>query len=385
MHYIIIRNVNNFTFKVMGKYLNKKYSSSTDRSDMFYWQGDRPFTFEETNEIFLNRFETFDEKLFIEMFNSAIQRSESIPNNLKVVELFEPIRTGSVNINVKAKLSDGTIIHGRFHPKGIPNGYFYAEKCAIDLARKNNIPTCKVQYIDDSLEEYPFAYMVSTNVNGTIMKSIDFEKNKKLEKKLVIETGFYAGKINSIKVEKFGFFNNDIAKEENKLVGIHESFKKHFYASLENSMKYLLDAETISKETLGIIEEKIKSREDLLDIKQGYLIHNDIADWNEIVDEENEKISGIMDWDECFSGDPVMELAAWNLFFGGERYNWYIDGYKAANGSLPEGYEEKISLYKLRYVIAKASMRRKKIMQNGMKEKLDFALKSLEELLLILK
>ena len=57
---------------------------------------------------------------------------------------------------------------------------------------------------------------------------------------------------------------------------------------------------------------------------------------------------------------------------------------KEFNGNLPEGYEDKFNLYKLRYVIAKAALRRKKLSQPGIKEKLKFALKTLSGIIKLL-
>ena len=96
----------------------------------------------------------------------------------------------------------------------------------------------------------------------------------------------------------------------------------------------------------------------MLELKQGVLIQNDLADWNMLVDKS--KISGIIDWDESISGDPVMDFACFSLFFPDQRLKFLVDGYKKVT-DLPRDFDVKMHLYKLRYVIAKLVIRKKKL------------------------
>ena len=90
--------------------------------------------------------------------------------------------------------------------------------------------------------------------------------------------------------------------------------------------------------------------------KQGSLIHNDIADWNELSD--GKSVTGIMDWDECFCGDRLMEVAAYSLFYGEPRLTWFKEGYSKVNKL--EKNEDKFQLFKLRYLISKMHLRKKR-------------------------
>ena len=89
------------------------------------------------------------------------------------------------------------------------------------------------------------------------------------------------------------------------------------------------------------------------------LVHNDIADWNQLI--ENEKLTGIVDWDECYSGDPITDFSAWSVFFPFERMKHLKSGYKKIS-SLPDDFEEKLHLYRLRYIVSKMTLRTKKLM-----------------------
>ena len=87
------------------------------------------------------------------------------------------------------------------------------------------------------------------------------------------------------------------------------------------------------------------------------LVHNDFADWNVVTD--GVKITGVLDWDECIGGDPIMDLACFSLFFKPERFEPFLSGYKS-NVTLPKNYNEKIHYFRLRYAISKMALRAKR-------------------------
>lgn len=128
-------------------------------------------------------------------------------------------------------------------------------------------------------------------------------------------------------------------------------------AGLDRNLEYLLKTEVITAVQAGGIRKIFDKNQ--FELKQGVLVQNDLADWNLLV--EKNKISGIIDWDEAHSGDPVMDFACFSLFFPDERLKLLIDGYNKVS-PLPENFAGKMHLYKLRYVVAKLVIRKKKLM-----------------------
>jgi fructosamine-3-kinase len=69
----------------------------------------------------------------------------------------------------------------------------------------------------------------------------------------------------------------------------------------------------------------------------------------------------MVDWDECFAGDPVMDFSAYSLFYGEPRMTWFKKGYQEIS-ELPEQFDEKFQLYKLRYLVSKLHLRKKRLL-----------------------
>jgi len=332
----------------------KKILDLSDRNDMFYWQTDRKITPSQIKSIFLNRRTQFDPGITKKAISFAMKK--------EVTELNNPIPFGSINNVVRATLSDETKVIIRMHPPGVKNGYFWSENVASQKAKDLGVPTYETYFIYDQQKEFNFDFMVMEQLKGKTMQEL-WPIDKKLDNKLIEETGKYTALIHKVKTTGFGFFKNDIAKKEGRLVGQYKSFKDHIFAALEDNLKFLTDFKAFDKETAKKVKKIFNSNLDLISCSNPSLVHNDIADWNELSDGEH--ITGIIDWDECFGGDPIMDFAQWSLFFEDARLKHFINGYKQIN-RLPDNFKAKIHLFRLRYLISKLALRQKrKIIDNS--------------------
>ncbi len=341
---------------------------TTDRHNMFYWQTDRPFSEEETKKIFLDRHQNFDTKKAIEAIEYGMKK--------KVAKLHNIIAFGSVNVVLKATLENKIDVVFRIHPPGVKNGYFWAESVAAEQAKKAGVPSYKTYVIDDSQRRFNFDYMIIESLPGdNLHKEWPLEKER--EQKLMEETGYYLAKIHGVKTENFGFFDNAIAKEQKRLDGIHKQWKDHIFAALNPNLDYLTKNSVIASADRKKIETILLKNEKLLHFDDPRLIQNDLADWNELVKDDH--ITGIIDWDEAYSGDPIADFSAWTVFFPYERMEALKKGYLKFS-PLPDGFEEKLHLYRIRYIVSKATLRAKKTLHYKVEryqKMLDFALKIL--------
>ena len=320
----------------------------SSRAHSFYWQTDRKISEFQIKRIFLDRHSFFDR----DNATRAIERSMQ----KKVVDLIPPIKSGSINSVVKATLADGTEVIMRMHPNGLKNGYFWAEKAVADAAHAAGVPTYKTYYIDDSFSRFPFAFMIISCEPGKNMKNSG-PYDAATDKKLIEDTGRLLALTHSVKTEKYGFFDNTIAKKVNKLVGIHNQWKEHVYASLQDNLDYLSDKKTVTVNERKQIENVFQQNEGLITCSSPRLVHNDLADWNQLTD--GTKITAFIDWDEAFSGDPICDFSTYSVFFDDNRIANLKRGYETIT-KLPDDFEEKFRLYRLRYIISKLTLRSKK-------------------------
>ncbi len=339
------------------------------RQNMFYWQSDRPFTAEQINQIFLERKKNFSRE--------EVAAAASYAMGEKVITVQDPINQGSVNIVCPFTSTSGREGVIRVHPPQVKNEYFFAEAAAMQAAGKVNVPVPEVILVDDSRQHAPFDYMVMTRVPGDVMRPV-VEKNPSIHPKYLKQIGRYLGYLHTIRPTNYGFFDNSQARD-GKLVGIDNTNEEHFLAALDLDEKYHaenageLDEKLVSK-SLNIL----RSNSALAHCKTPTLVHNDIADWNTVV--QGDAVTGILDWDECFSGDPVFEFATLSLFYTDEQMESIKQGYQEIS-TLPVDYEEKFDFYVMRYIINKSKIAITKIKyaeKTSMREWLDRAKQKLE-------
>jgi aminoglycoside phosphotransferase (APT) family kinase protein len=357
-------------------------NSPTDQSSrlgMFYWQVDRPFNARETKEVFLDRYAAISESEAIQAVEYGLSRAGFSQADSKVNNIRLPEKSfSSVNLIFFATLPGNREVIIRIHPRNIKNGYFWAERLAAKMARKQDVPVYETYYVNDSREIFPFDFMIIERLPGNNIKSL-WPLDPNLEKNLLEQTGEYLAGIHQVKTVNYGFFNNGYAKTNEVLQGIYPKWTDHFLAAYEKNLKYLLDNQVITKDDWQKIVNIIGSHTDLVKCDSPRLIHNDLADWNELTDGIN--VTGILDWDECFSGDPVMDFAQWSVFFPYERMEHLIRGYQKV-ADLPEAYQEKLHLYRLRYIVSKSVSRHMKQVfapNETYKSMLEYALKILKD------
>ena len=335
--------------------MTKKYSYShdfTDRSNSFYWQTNRDITINELEKIFVER----DSNVSKEEIISALEyTSKKIGYNQKIKSISEPKSNGNINTVVVGTFEDDSKMVIRIHPKLVKNGYFWAESQIVEFAKQHNVKTFDVLYIYDKLEEFQFDFMVMSAAPGRAVIEMH-PLTPELDERLMIQTGEQCALIHNCVTKGFGFFDNKLAKS-GELKGQFSSFQEHFYAGLDQDLELLIKTKTITQDDSDNFKKIFEDNSDMLAIEQGVLIHNDIADWNEM--SNGQDITAMIDWDESFSGDPVMDFAQWSLFFDDARLEHFKKGYSNIK-PLPDNFEHKLHLFRLRYTISKMHLRVKR-------------------------
>lgn len=329
----------------------------SDRKGMFYWQVDRKLSASLMKKIFLDRRRDFDIDLAKRAVSYGMVRAGKSATSAEVVDIGKPIAFGSINNAVPATLKDGTEVIIRIHPHAVKNGYFWAEKKAAESARAVGAPSFETYYIHDNRKDFDFDFMIMQRLPGKTMQSL-WPIDGGLDATLIKETGKYMALIHKVKPEGFGFFLNYTVKNKKRLVGQYDKLSGHILSSLDRNLLSLVGFKAIQSDQSEKIKRLFEKYADYMENVEGTLIHNDIADWNTLV--HNGHISGFIDWDECVSGDPIMDFAQWSLFFDEKRLAHMIDGYVEVS-TLPENFKEKLHFYKLRYLVSKMVLRLKRL------------------------
>ncbi|MEA2097267.1 MAG: phosphotransferase, partial [Candidatus Cloacimonadota bacterium] len=161
-------------------------------------------------------------------------------------------------------------------------------------------------------------------------------------------------KLHSIKLDGFGFFNTEVLRKKNKIIGLDKTNKQYFDKKLQDHLKYLQDTTFLTGKEVKEIEGLIDKFKKHLDIKQGYMVHKDVAYWNMVGTPK--KVNAIVDWDDVISGDPIDDLAVERCFYGEDVFNPMLEGYKEIT-SLPDDFYPRLWLYLIRNMLWKAVFR----------------------------
>lgn len=331
---------------------NSNMFDLSDRKNCFYWQTDRNLRADDYLRIFLKRQEISD-SILIDILRHGIT-SFSVRGEIVLDSPDENVLKGNVNIVRKATINGDRYLV-RMHPRGVKNGYFFVEECAWNAAKDMGIPVPIGIEVHEASSELDMDFMICSILNGMTMDNY-LLKNPHAERQLVKRCGEWMAKIHNIKVEGYGSFNNEIAKNEGRLIGLHKSYHDFIHTGLEENLDRLVRFEVVEQLQASAMAEIFEQLN--FEPTQGpRLIHNDFADWNVLTNGED--LTAILDWDECHAGDPIADLACWSTFFPIERYSTFLDGYTSIS-SLPTDYEDRFHFYRLRYTISKMALRIKR-------------------------
>lgn len=261
---------------------------------------------------------------------------------------------GNVNSIRIGVLESGKKVIIRCHPKGIRNGYFYAESLASSIALQNGIPAYKTYCIHELENDDDISYQVIEKLDGDTIQFCLKEKPQN-EDALVYEMGKTMANLHKIKVNGFGPFNNDEVKNGN-LVGMHKTLKDSVTAGLDENLERLVKYDILTQAVADKMK-KLFENNDLLNSNISVLVHNDFADWNLLTD--GKVITGVIDWDECVGGHPIQEIACWSTFFDPERIHSFLKGYFSET-EMYDNFEDMFQLMRLRYTISKMALRIKR-------------------------
>lgn len=338
----------------MGEQMNldmdKINAGIADRSDVFYWQTDRAVDPAEAGHIWADRHRYFTDAEVVERVNTAL--GDDKLTGIEPLDLDAQTNLGNVNSVRVGTLASSKEVIIRCHPKGVRNGYFHAEAAASHLAKEAGLPSYDTLAIHDYEDGEDFAFHVLEKLSGTAIKKW-LEAHPDDETALLPQVGRKMAKLHQIKVDGFGPFDNDRAKT-GELVGLHKTFGEAVRAGLPFNLDVLQKEGVLTDEQVSAVTKLFGDDNPLLAVEQGVLVHNDFADWNLLTDGKD--VTGILDWDECVSGDAVSDIACWSTFFDPERLEGFLEGYWQI-ADKPADFQDKFELLRLRYVLSKMTLR----------------------------
>lgn len=238
-----------------------------------------------------------NDELIIRLFKGVVNAEDIVH-----IDLFdEGCRTTNYMISTK---SENKYVLKIFYE----NDKSYKKDISLFNIIKNNIPVQDISKMDFDKCINNKQYMIYRYIDGNSISQY-LNQGKKLTKELVKAVASVLGKVHNIKFEKRGYLDENL-----NVIGEIESIENLFNKYINDNVKSRLGNENINKikSIIYKYEEELSYIE-----KDSRLIHGDFQGTNIIIN--NEMVSGIIDWEFCMSGSPLMDIGQ---FF---RYEEYFD------------------------------------------------------------
>lgn len=314
--------------------------TSHPRSHIHYWKCDRPAAFHGTGEK--------KEPTPLEPHLLEVLRPHAVGKELTLTPV------GSQGNHLTWLLQTGKrtfFVRVENGPDG--DDYLEVESRVLGEVRSLGIPAPQVHLVDASREEVPFAWQVMDHIPCPDLNH--WQKQGLLDlPQAAASIGAAVGKWQAIQPPGFGPFSPPILREHDELTGFHTKYEDYFLMYLEKHLWYLVDQDFLSEPDMEDIREEIQRHAALLDLKQGCLVHKDLALWNILGTQTH--IEAYVDWDDAISGDAMDDLSLLACFHDGPVIEAAICGYTSVR-PLPTEHRRRFWLHLLRNMIVKAVIR----------------------------
>lgn len=208
------------------------------------------------------------------------------------------------------------------------------EQWALDRSREKGVPTPKtiaIRHVE--IEDDPVAITIQEKMKGELLSRTDIDHH------VLANIGRTIAGIHEVPTEGFGW-----TSPEGR--GMFSSWDEYLLKALSKKDSLLDIARRNSLDT-AVIEDGLELISNSSNIYKGEarLVHRDLGPDHILVDEG--MVSGVIDFENCIGGDPVYDLARWDLLYG-DQYplEQILEGYRGRAG-LGDDFERRMQVYKI--------------------------------------
>lgn len=223
----------------------------------------------------------------------------------KLESLME-LTEGYFNIAYEVSFQDGakSILKIAPHPKVTVMTYeqniMEAEVCSMQLvAKKTKVPVPEVEFYDSSCTRCSAPYFFMKKINGKSLSSQKALLTSQQVSLINYSVGELNKQINELTNDFFGYPSQKALQGNNWF----DVFTAMIKAVIMDASNENIDLTISASELLELLESDKKIFQNILTPR---LVHWDIWDGNVFVEEG--RLTGLIDWERCLWGDPLMEV-----------------------------------------------------------------------------
>jgi Ser/Thr protein kinase RdoA (MazF antagonist) len=226
----------------------------------------------------------------------------------------------------------------------------YIDKWVMEILKSNDLPSLQVNEVDLSRKLCPFDYEILEEAAGKPLSA--FDSNGELDRLLMFELGSTVARLHGIATDGYGLLDVKfiLSNPTRKGKGVFDSWREYILLNLERHIRICHDIGALNFNESKKIEAIFCAADPLLRNTAPSLLHGDLGNHN--VFSDGKRITAIVDWEDCLSGDPVFDIAFWGTFYPDQRLELFLNGYRAVR-QLPQDFELAYWLYYLRIALSK--------------------------------
>ena len=292
---------------------------------------------------FKTRYDDFDASIITDIVHESI--------GLRPISVEQSRSWGSAHVIFYLKFKDHRDLVFRANINiEQPEVEMLIEKLVTELAQKQGVPTNTILHVDISRKKYDFDFTIQERLGG-IDPEDEFAGTADDYDTFNFETGQAIAKLGRIKLDGFGRFNEDRAIKEGLLVGTKETVTDYIDVCLAEDIDALIEYKVITAKQAKSVINFFEQRKEIMNIKQGSLVHYDLADHN--LRYNNGHLEAIFDWETAIVASPVLDLAScptWKSHY--PKRAKLLEGFMSIQ-QLPDNFEEMEKVYLLRTMLWK--------------------------------
>lgn len=230
--------------------------------------------------------------------------------------------TGEANEVYSIVAQDGQGVILRISKRG-EGTRFEQEKWALEQVRAAGVPTPQVRFLERvQTGDSDLWFMIEEKLHGRQLSTLAGFENIDQERlrEIAVRAGSLLAGIHSIRTTGYGPL-------EHEGKGRYSSWGEYMLEPTEDATLMKIAEQTgIDKDSVASAVSILREHQPVYGKAKPRLLHGDFVSPNVLVIDKD--ISGIVDMENCMSGDPAHDFAWWNIYDGGKfPLAWLQEGY----------------------------------------------------------
>jgi transketolase len=221
--------------------------------------------------------------------------------------------------------------------------------------RAERLPALEIHHVDVERRLCPWDFQLLQEAPGRPLTLLDDDEGAL--QPLLFQLGRFVARLHAIRMRGFGFLDVRplvLGEGDDCVWGTCARWRHHVLRRLDAHVEHCAAIGVVTAGESQRILAAFLAAEDLLDDVEPVLLHGDLGSHNVFTD--GHKITALIDWEDCLSGDAVFDIAFWATFHPERRHPAFLKGYQAEH-PLPRDFERRFWLYFLRVALAKTVLR----------------------------